>query len=217
MVSFVLVDDGSTDTTLDVLNATALLAPSQISVLRLRQNSGKAEAVRQGVLSAFESCSELVGFWDADLATPLYNILEFARILERPKLQLAMGSRVRLLGRQVQRDGFRHYMGRGFATLAALALRMPIYDTQCGAKLFKANADIQAVFATPFELGWSFDVELIARLARAARKRGISPQEQLVEIPLEEWFDAPGSKLRPSHAPRIAWEMCRLFAIARRR
>jgi len=216
-VSFVLVDDGSSDATFAVLSATASRAPSQIRVLRLGKNSGKAEAVRQGVLRAFESRAELVGFWDADLATPLYNITEFARLLERPALQLAMGSRVRLLGRRVERDGFRHYTGRGFATVAALALRMPIYDTQCGAKLFKASADLQAVFETPFELGWSFDVELIARVMQAARARGLCPEEQLIEVPLQEWFDAPGSKLRPSHAPRIAWEMCKLFSVARRR
>jgi dolichyl-phosphate beta-glucosyltransferase len=216
-LSFVFVDDGSTDGTFEVLSRTAPRAPNQISTLKLEGNVGKAEAVRRGVLKAFESEAELIGFWDADLATPLYNIEEFARILEEPRLQLAMGSRVRLLGRRVQRDGFRHYTGRGFATLAALALQLPVYDTQCGAKLFRANATLREVFAEPFELGWSFDVEMLARLVRFARRNGVDPATQIVEVPLKEWIDAPGSKLRARHAPRIAWEVGKLFLLARQR
>ncbi|HEY5373477.1 MAG TPA: glycosyltransferase [Polyangiaceae bacterium] len=215
-LSFVFVDDGSTDGTFDVLSRAAERAPKQLSVLRLDANAGKAEAVRMGVLSAFETSAELIGFWDADLATPLYNIEEFAHILQRPSVQLAIGSRVRLLGHNVQRSGFRHYTGRVFATLAALALQLPVYDTQCGAKVFRANAAFREVFSKPFELGWSFDVEMLARFARIARRNGTLPEALVLEIPLREWIDAPGSKLRASHAPRIAAEMAWLFAIARR-
>jgi dolichyl-phosphate beta-glucosyltransferase len=214
-VSFIFVDDGSTDSTFEVLARTASHAPRQMSVLRLERNSGKAEAVRQGVVEAFRSTAELIGFWDADLATPLYNIEEFARLLERPTLQLAIGSRIRLLGRRVERDGLRHYIGRGFATIAAMALRLSVYDTQCGAKIFRANSMFAEIFSRPFELDWSFDVEMIARLARLARRDGLDPKELVIEIPLQEWIDIPGSKLRASHFPRIAWEVCRLFAIAR--
>jgi dolichyl-phosphate beta-glucosyltransferase len=215
-ISFVLVDDGSTDSTFEVLTRTAERAPKQIRVLRLEHNAGKAEAVRRGVLAAFESTAALIGFWDADLATPLYNIEGFAQVLEKPSLQLAMGARIQLLGRRVERHGVRHYTGRAFATLAALALQLPVYDTQCGAKIFRANAVFREIFSEPFELGWSFDVEMLARFLRIARRNGASPQNQIVEIPLQEWVDTPGSKLRPSHAPRIAWEMVRLFGIARR-
>jgi len=214
-LSFVFVDDGSSDATFDLLTRTVERAPNQLSALRLEQNVGKAEAVRQGVLRGFDSGAELIGFWDADLATPLYNIAEFARILEQPGPQLAMGSRVRLLGRRVERHSFRHYAGRGFATLAALALRLAVYDTQCGAKLFRANDTFRELFSQPFELGWSFDVEMLARLVRSCRRNGVDPTTQIVEVPLREWIDAPGSKLRASHAPRIAWEMMRLIRIAR--
>jgi len=216
-VSFVFVDDGSADATLAVLLQAAQRLPTQISVLQVDRNVGKAEAVRRGVLKAFESSPELIGFWDADLATPLYNIETFARVLELPRLQLAMGSRVRLLGRHVERNGFRHYTGRGFATLAALALKLPVYDTQCGAKIFRANALSLEIFSEPFELGWCFDAEMLARLLRQARRNGVDPERQLVEVPLQEWIDAPGSKLRGSHVPRIAWEVIKLFAIVRQR
>ena len=215
-LSFVFVDDGSSDGTFDVLSRTAERAPNQLRVLRLDVNSGKAEAVRRGVLHAFESTAELIGYWDADLATPLDSIEEFVHILEQPSLELAVGSRVRLLGRKVQREAFRHYTGRVFATLAALALGLSVYDTQCGAKIFRANALFREIFSEPFETGWTFDVEVLARLARLARKNGRNPEDLVVEIPLREWIDAPGSKLHLSHAPRIAWEMAKLFAITRR-
>ncbi|MEI9953164.1 MAG: glycosyltransferase [Pseudomonadota bacterium] len=215
-VSFVFVDDGSADETFEVLSRTAAHAPDQMRVVRLDANSGKAEAVRRGVIDAFRTSAELIGFWDADLATPLNSIQEFAKILERPTLQMAIGSRVRLLGRNIERDGLRHYLGRGFATVAAFALRLPIYDTQCGAKIFRSNAIFKEIFSEPFELGWTFDVEMLARLARIAKRENLRLEELVAEVPLQEWIDTPGSKLRVGHVPRIAWEVVKLFAITRR-
>jgi glycosyltransferase involved in cell wall biosynthesis len=215
-LSLLFVDDGSKDDTFAVLGALQARVPEQISLLKLEKNSGKAEAVRRGVLQALASSAELVGFWDADLATPLYNIDRFSQLFAKPEIQLVVGSRVGLLGHEIQRTPGRHYIGRGFATLAALALQLPIYDTQCGAKLFRANATFREIFAHPFELGWSFDIELFARFARASKRNGLDPRKQVIEAPLREWIDAPGSKLRPSHFPRIAWELGKLFVIARR-
>lgn len=215
-LSFLFVDDGSEDDTVAVLTAICAQAPAQLAFLKLDQNRGKAEAVRRGVVQALGTDAALVGFWDADLATPLYNIEPFAALLDESDTQMVIGSRVRLLGREIQRTPFRHYVGRGFATLASMALRLPVYDTQCGAKLFRANATFREIFAEPFELGWSFDIELLARLVRLARRDGIDPAKAVVEVPLREWVDAPGSKLRPSHVPRIVWETARLFVIARR-
>ena len=215
-LSFLFVDDGSEDDTAAVLAALSAQLPAQIAFLELDRNRGKAEAVRRGVMQALDSAAQLVGFWDADLATPLYNIEPFAELLETHDVQMVIGSRVRLLGREIQRTPFRHYVGRGFATLASMALQLPVYDTQCGAKLFRANQTFRDIFAEPFELGWSFDIELLARLVRAARRDGIEPAKTVIEVPLREWVDAPGSKLRPRHVPRIVWETARLFAIARR-
>jgi len=215
-LSFIFVDDGSSDETFPMLRALAQRRPAQLSVLRLEHNSGKAEAVRRGVLQAFDTAADLIGFWDADLATPLYNIERFAQALVATGVQMVVGSRVRLLGHDIRRTALRHYTGRGFATLAALALRLPVYDTQCGAKIFHANAIFREIFAEPFQLGWSFDVELFARLLRVARRAQLDPKKVVVEVPLQEWIDAPGSKLRPHHFPRIAWELCKLFVIVRR-
>lgn len=216
-VRFLLVDDGSTDGTFDLLTSLAAARPASASVLRLERNSGKAEAVRRGMLTALDEGADFAGYWDADLATPLHYVDVFLEQMNKSDAVVVFGSRVRLLGRHVERSAVRHYIGRGFATIAGLALKIPVYDTQCGAKLFRASAGIRALFETPFELGWTFDVELFARLLGLARRTGrVDPERQFVEWPLEEWRDAPGSKLRPAHFARIASELPRLFVIARR-
>ncbi len=213
-LGFVFVNDGSTDDTATVLATLCSQQPERLFALNLERNSGKAEAVRRGVLEAYERDAELSGYWDADLATPLRFIGEFARILERPDVEMVLGSRVRLLGRHVQRKAGRHYIGRGFATIAGLALTLPVYDTQCGAKLFRADDVFRQVFSQPFELGWCFDVEIFARLLVAQREGRIEITRQCVEFPLDEWIDAPGSKLTAKHFPRILKELGSLFVIA---
>ena len=132
-------------------------------MLHLARNSGKGEAVRQGLLSALASDTELVGYWDADLSTPLDELPRFMKLLEeRPTLHMVLGARVALLGRIIERYHIRHFTGRVFATAASIVLGLPVYDTQCGAKLFRASSELSAVLSSPFSNPWSFDVELLA-------------------------------------------------------
>ena len=162
--------------------------------LDLPKNSGKAEAVRQGFLSAFTRQPQAVAFWDADLATPLNELLAFVDILRRrQRAQLVVGSRVKLMGRTIERKGMRHLSGRVFATAASLTLRLPFYDTQCGAKMFRVNEVIESLFAEPFGSRWLFDVELCARLIRAYGHE--KSHSAIFEYPLREWIDVDGSKL----------------------
>src|SRR5438309_577737 len=98
-LEFVFVNDGSTDNTLQVLQT--LGSP----VVNLEKNSGKAEAVRRGILAALERSADYVGFWDADLATPLSEVPAFLDIMEnREAAQMVFGARVRLLGRDISRQ-----------------------------------------------------------------------------------------------------------------
>ena len=163
-VGLLFVDDGSTDTTSRVLADLAEKSAGRVDTLVLPRNRGKAHAVQRGMVAAIEKQPELIGYWDADLATPLDAVDEFVDLLDRrPDVDIVIGSRVKLLGRRIDRHAFRHYAGRIFATAASLALRLDVYDTQCGAKVFRLNSQIRRVFATPFVSQWVFDIEILAR------------------------------------------------------
>lgn len=195
-VTLLFVDDGSTDSTLRVLQDLQNEVPRQISVLHLERNSGKGEAVRKGLLHAIGNGATCVGFWDADLATPLSAIADLqAVLLSDPEVDVVLGSRVKLLGRNIERQAARHYLGRAFATCAALVLGLEVYDTQCGAKLFRVTSDLEPVLAQPFCSRWIFDVELIARFLKL-RRGDADAKSKIYEFPLYSWRDVPGSKVR---------------------
>ena len=120
-LSFYFVDDGSRDRTRARLEAFAATRGERCRVIAHEMNQGKAAAVRTGLLEAFATDADYCGFWDADLATPLDELPRFVEILEaRPLLDLAIGSRVKLLGRSIERNPLRHYLGRVAATIASL-------------------------------------------------------------------------------------------------
>jgi len=206
----IFVDDGSRDQTAAVLEGIRKRNKDRVVVLQQPVNRGKAEAVRFGMNYAFDQHLPFAGFWDADLATPLAAIASFVDLLaSRPELDMIFGARVRLLGRHVERRASRHYMGRAFATAASLVLRLPIYDTQCGAKLFRCTPEMRTVFAEPFLSRWIFDIEIIARYIAVME----SPNEaarHIYELPLKSWVDVKGSKLGPHDFARAAYDLWRI-------
>jgi glycosyltransferase involved in cell wall biosynthesis len=209
--SFLFVNDGSTDVTRDVLDDLCAANREAFSALHLSQNGGKAEAVRRGMLQAFAQGAELAGYWDADLATPLEAIADFRQHLTRhPQIEMVMGARVRLLGRVIERRTLRHCLSRLFATAAAAVLRLPVYDTQCGAKLFRATPRVQSAFTRPFRTRWIFDVELLARLLSSPGD-GSSADQWIHELPLEEWRDVAGSKVKPSDFLRAVRQLADIY------
>jgi glycosyltransferase involved in cell wall biosynthesis len=217
-VSF--VDDGSKDDTPTVLEDLCARSDGRARWTRLASNSGKGEAVRQGLLGALDG-ADAVGFADADLATPVDELVRLLDVLERTAgAEVALGSRVRLLGNAVDRPLGRHLLGRAFATAASRVLGLRIYDTQCGAKWFRVTPALRAAIAEPFLSRWIFDVELLGRLVRGGDGAAPVPESVFVEVPLLAWRDVEGSKLRGEHFVRAAWELmqirARLDARARR-
>ena len=211
-IDFLFVNDGSTDATAVVLADLAARSEGRITVVTLAENAGKARAVQVGVLAAFDRHAEFVGFWDADLATPLRAVTEFLDVFRaRPDVDIVMGARVKLLGRDIRRSPLRHYSGRVFATAASLALGIDVYDTQCGAKIFRATEPVRRVFSAPFRSKWIFDVEILSRyLAATGTAPSASP---IYELPLRDWTAVAGSKLKARHALRAIWDL----ALIRRR
>ncbi|MCC6763038.1 MAG: glycosyltransferase [Deltaproteobacteria bacterium] len=209
-VGFLFVDDGSRDRTAERLDELRSSEPGAIAVHHMAENAGKAEAVRTGMLVALSLGCESVGYWDADLSTPLDEITRLREVLRtNPAVLAVLGCRVRRLGADVRRRNVRHYLGRVFATGASIVLRLPVYDTQCGAKLFRADARVRDAFASAFASRWAFDVEVIARLRSGI---GDAQAERLFyEQPLAAWRDVPGSKLGPRHMLVALRDLLRLW------
>lgn len=215
-LELLFVDDGSRDGTKAVLHAIAARGGPRVQVMELGQNRGKAEAVRRGMLAAFARGADIAGYMDADASTPAREILRLLAALEERAADVVLGSRIRLLGSDVRRQRSRHYLGRLFATAASLVLDLPVYDTQCGAKLFRRSATLSAALGTPFGSRWVFDVELLGRLLVGYGGTLPVPAEKFLELPLSEWFDVAGSKLGPSDMLRSGLELLRIGTNLRR-
>ena len=212
-VQLVLVDDRSVDETGEILDRIRSAAPAAVTMLRQPDNRGKGEAVRAGMLAALSAGARVIGFFDADLSTPLQAVDDFLAVLRtRPAVELVLGSRVMLMGRDVRRRPSRHYLGRVFATAASHALDLPVYDTQCGAKMLRVNGATASLFDVPFRSRWVFDVELIARYLRLPAAPGEpSRRDRIYELVLPAWHDRPGSKLQWFDFPRAMVDLGQIW------
>ena len=211
-IVLILVNDGSSDATLAVLQELATAFPERVQVIDQQPNRGKAEAVRTGMNAAFERGAGYAGYFDADLAAPLTEIARLRGVLEaNASVEIVLGSRVQLMGRRIVRSRLRHYLGRVFATVASETLGLAVYDTQCGAKLFRASPVVRELFAERFIGGWIFDVEIIARRIAAGRARALPDVEDVIyELPLDTWIDVAGSKVTPVDFVRAILAMWRI-------
>lgn len=208
--SVCFVDDGSADGTFDALNRLRVERPDRILVHRLASNAGKAEAVRAGVLHVTASGAwPVLGYWDADLSTPLDEVEHLlSALVENPACRLVLGSRVKRLGSHIDRKVSRHVLGRIFAACASGILGVEVYDSQCGAKLFRRDA-VSIFFRDPFLTRWLFDLEMLVRLRNEA---GMGAVEMAREVPLRRWEEVRGSKLKLSDMFRVPAELLRLRA-----
>jgi glycosyltransferase involved in cell wall biosynthesis len=162
----------------------AAVATDKVDVVVIGcSRAGKGAAVRRGLLT---STSPLVGFYDADLATPLET-------LEATVEALQSGADAVIASRHVPGASFvvpqrlRRRAGGDVFRLLTRKLVPGVADTQCGFKFFRREI-VQTAIARVRTTGFAFDVELLAHVQRAGGK--------IVELPVA-WTDAAGSTFHP--------------------
>lgn len=189
---WLFVDDGSKDRTAAIIQSMSAQFPDRIFFHQLDKNSGKGEAVRQGLIKAVDMNATLTGYYDADLATPLTELYRLLNIFSKQNVKVLFGARVFLLGRNIDRKRCRYWLGRCFALVASSMLRLKVYDTQCGMKLISNFPEFKNCIEKPFDSSWLFDVELIQRMIKVGQLK----VEDFFEEPLLAWTDVGGSKVK---------------------
>ncbi|RMG43435.1 MAG: glycosyltransferase family 2 protein [Candidatus Dadabacteria bacterium] len=180
-LEIIVVDDGSSDETVEVVNEFARFAP-EVRVISLPENKGKGCAVKTGMQSASGS---LVMFADADGSTPFKEVIRLKTAIDNGA-DLAIGSRALFSeDTEVKTAWYRKYLGRMFNLCVNMLVLPGIADTQCGFKLFKKDV-ARILFEHQTSDGFSFDVEILY----LARKAGF----KIAEIPVN-WENVPGSKV----------------------
>lgn len=207
-ISFVFVDDGSKDLTISLLCGAMAALPTQVDVLMMARNAGKAEAVRHGLKFAAKRGDKYVAFLDADLATPLNAINDFISVADRlENIDVVFGSRAGGLGRRVYRDMHRKVISLVCASMGRLATGLALKDTQCGAKLFRNTPHLKTCLEAPFTAGWLFDVELFLRISNPDRQE----RRNFFEYPVLEWTEIPGSNIKFSDVIKGGLKMTSLI------
>ena len=206
------VDDGSMDKTQDHLQNLEQDYPNQVEIVLMPKNKGKAEAVRSGIFHCNHTFNARhIGFLDADLATSFDEILRiYGHIQEPEHYTFVFGSRILKMGSVIKRTKFRFVVGRVIATLISSLLRLKVYDTQCGAKVFERDL-ADKLFAEKFISKWLFDVELFFRMIQLYGREEAT--KRMIEIPLRLWIDKGDSKVRLGYFFKIWFD---LFRIKRR-
>lgn len=183
-----VVDDGSSDRTAAIAEAFAV-RHSSVAVQR-EPHRGKGGAVKAGLLAA---TGKFRFICDADLSMPIGEVARFLPPAAHG-FDVAIGSREGLRAHRIGEPAYRHLMGRLFNRGVQWLVLPGIEDSQCGFKMFTAEA-VTSIFPRVTVDGWAFDVEVLA-VARAQRLR-------VIEVPIE-WHYRAESRLS---LVRDGWEM----------
>jgi dolichyl-phosphate beta-glucosyltransferase len=157
----ILVDDGSTDRTLDYMRELRRRCPA-IKLVGFKSNRGKGRAVAEGVRV---SRGAAVLYSDADLSTPIEELVKLQHALPAGA-DVAFASRGAPRAREVNRVVYRRLMGKLFNLMVQVVLLPGFRDTQCGFKLFRGIV-ARELFAELRTDGFAFDIEVLLRAKRA--------------------------------------------------
>lgn len=206
--TLLFINDGSTDKTSAVLQKLTE-KHVQINSLSLPENLGKAEAVRTGFLEALKNNEfTYFAFLDADLAIPLdeFNRL-FKLTVANNNLEFTYLSKIRRVDVAVNQSYKRFLMGRILSALTRLSLKLPVYDTQCGCKLFSKNIAL-VIFKTPFISAWLFDIEIFWRILKLKNRAYFSTNT--LEVPLNKLMDRGSSKVSGKALFKLPFEFIKI-------
>jgi dolichyl-phosphate beta-glucosyltransferase len=179
----IVVDDGSTDDTVEIVRRYALQHPG-LRLLENPGNRGKGYSVRNGMLHAH---GDVLLFSDADFSSPIEEADKlFAAIADGA--DIAIGSRWLRRDLQIRKQPlYRQLFGRMFNLALRLVLGLHYKDTQCGFKAFSRRA-AQAIFPLQNIERWGFDPELLYLAKKFDFK--------VAEVPVV-WIHRDGTRLNP--------------------
>ena len=207
-VSLFYVDDGSSDTTSHLIRDLKATFPKQVHLITHLKNKGKAEAVRTGMSVALQNkVGKHFAFLDADLSTSLEECYEIATKVDETKA-FVFGSRIKKLDNNIQRKKYRFVIGRIIATFISNMLKLPIYDSQCGCKVFRKDWALIA-FKDPFKSTWLFDVEIFYRFIQHFGREVI--QTEIEEVPLKAWVDTEDSKVSLLYGLKVWFDLIKIY------
>jgi Glycosyl transferase family 2. len=192
----VFVNDGSTDSTLTVLEELRSQYPQKVHVISNEKNLGKAESVRNGIRFCNENFDHsTIGYVDADLSASIEECVGLREYVKE-NISFVFGSRKLKKGKVEKRNWFRLIVGRIIAAIISNILRIQVNDTQCGCKLF-TKEESKLLFEDPFISKWLFDVELFKRMILIYGKE--TAKKRMKEVPMKKWIDEGSSKMKVSY------------------
>ena len=206
--SIYFVNDGSSDNTYSVLEDLRIKFPKHINIINQEKNEGKAAAVRLGINSALKNNKfDRFAFLDADLSTSIEECILLSEKVTKETC-FVFGSRIKKLDNNIQRKAYRFIIGRVIATFISKMLRLPIYDSQCGCKIFSREW-ATLIFNEAFLTRWLFDVEIFYRLINHFGRNKI--QTKILEVPLSAWIDSENSKVSLFYGIKVWFDLLKIY------
>jgi len=187
------VNDCSSDNTIDVLETLQSKFTKNIVIISNQKNLGKAESVRNGIRFCNATFDfKYIAYLDADLSTSLLECYTLTKHF-KDSITYVFGSRIMIIGSVIERNMHRFIIGRIIATIISSILKLKVYDTQCGCKVFTKELSAQ-VFKDTFISKWLFDVEVFHRIIMIYGRDRVL--DKMLEVPLKKWVDVEKSKVK---------------------